>query len=218
MQPIVLRIGGIATAVAIATISMSAQRERTRPGPRRQTTVNESQASELTLTLTAVAVRPIQVWIRTAGVIDMTRTTLTAELRGADSRRVKVGQRVRAFSPQSRSRMHQATIAAVVPHGELTTVRASLVGQPLEASRYFILEIVTEEGEFLSVPNEAIIEAAGKQVVYVPEGSGDYTPREIQVGVQGELYTQVLGGVKPGEQVVTIGSFFIDAEHKLRGS
>ena len=50
MQPIVLRIGGIATAVAIATISMSAQRERTRPGPRRQTTVNESQASELTLT------------------------------------------------------------------------------------------------------------------------------------------------------------------------
>lgn len=217
MQPIVLRIVGIATAIAIATVSMSAQRERTRPGPRRQTKVNESQASELTLTLTAVAVRPIQVWIRTAGVIDMTRTTLTAEVHGADSRRVKVGQRVRAFSPQSRSRMHQATVAAVVPQGELTTVRVSLVGRPLEDSRYYILEIVTEEGEFLSVPNEAIIETAGKQVVYVPEGSSDYAPREIEVGVQGELYTQVLGGVKPGEQVVTIGSFFIDAQHKLRG-
>jgi hypothetical protein len=218
MRPIVRHIVGIATAIAIATGSLGAQRERTRPGPRRQTTVKGSQASELTLTLTDVAVRPIQVWIRTAGVIDMTRTTLTADLGGADSRRVKVGQRVRAFSPQTRSRMHQATVAAVVPHGERTTVRAMLAGRPLEASRYFILEIVTEDGEFLSVPNEAIIEAAGKQVVYVPEGSGGYAPREIQIGVQGELYTQVLGGVKPGEQVVTIGSFFIDAEHKLRGS
>lgn len=218
MRPIILRISGLATAIAIATVSISAQRERTRPGPRRQTTVSESQASELTLTLTEVAVRPIQVWIRTAGVIDQARTTLTAEVRGQDRRRVKVGQRVRAFSPQSRSRMHQATVVAVVPHGELTMVRATLAGQPLDASRYFILEIVTEDGEFLSVPNEAIIEAGGKQVVYVPEGSGDYTPREIQVGVQGELYTQVLGGVNPGEQVVTIGSFFIDAEHKLRGS
>jgi hypothetical protein len=218
MRPIVRDIVGLATVIAIATGSVSAQRERTRPGPRRQTTVKGSQASELTLTLTDVAVRPIQVWIRTAGVIDTTRTTLTADVRGADSRRVKVGQRVRAFSPQTRSRMHQATVAAVIPLGERTTVRATLAGRPLEASRYFILEIVTEDGEFLSVPNEAIIEAAGKQVVYVPEGSGSYTPREIQIGVQGELYTQVLGGVKPGEQVVTIGSFFIDAEHKLRGS
>jgi hypothetical protein len=43
-------------------------------------------------------------------------------------------------------------------------------------------------------------------------------PKEIQLGIQGELYTQVLSGLKHGEQVVTFGSFFIDAEHKLKGS
>ena len=43
-------------------------------------------------------------------------------------------------------------------------------------------------------------------------------PREIQPGVQGELYTQIVEGLKPGEQVITFGSFFIDAEHKLKGS
>jgi hypothetical protein len=32
------------------------------------------------------------------------------------------------------------------------------------------------------------------------------------------LFTQVIDGLKSGEQVVTIGSFFIDAEHKLKGS
>jgi Cu(I)/Ag(I) efflux system membrane fusion protein len=180
--------------------------------------VTQSQASELTLTVTEVAVRPIQVWIRTAGVIDAARTTVTAEVSSRNARRIKVGQRVRAFSPESRSRMHQATVAAVTTEGETTTVRAALMGRPLEASRYFVLEIVTEDGEFLSVPNEAIIETGGKQVVYVQEDSGSYARKEIQVGVQGELYSQVLGGVNAGDQVVTIGSFFIDAEHRLKGS
>ena len=42
-------------------------------------------------------------------------------------------------------------------------------------------------------------------------------PREIHTGIQGELYTQVTDGVKDGDQVVTFGSFFIDAEQKLKG-
>ena len=95
---------------------------------------------------------------------------------------------------------------------------ATLAGQGLEGSTRYVLEIVTELGEFLSVPNEAIIETEGKRVVYVPQGQGRYVPREIRAGVQGELFTQVLEGLEPGEQVVTFGSFFIDAEYQLKGS
>ena len=44
-------------------------------------------------------------------------------------------------------------------------------------------------------------------------------PREIQPGLQGELFTEVVKGVAAGEQVVTLfGSFFIDADFKLKGS
>ena len=46
---------------------------------------------------------------------------------------------------------------------------------------------------------------------------GQFAAREIHTGIQGELYTQVLDGVKDGDQVVTFGSFFIDAEQKLKG-
>ena len=217
MRSFLIHVCAIVVVIGIAAESLDGQRERTRPRPRGQTTVSESQASELTLTLTEVAVRPIQVWVRTAGVIDDARRTVTADVMTADSGLVKVGQRVRAFSPESRSRMHQATVSAVTPVAGGVTVRATLLGPPLEASRHFVLEIVTEDEEFLSVPNEAIIEAGGTQVVYVEEGGGDYAPRAIAVGVQGELYTQVLNGLTAGEQVVTIGSFFIDAEHKLKG-
>ncbi|MGH6691005.1 MAG: hypothetical protein ACREF4_10040, partial [Gammaproteobacteria bacterium] len=82
----------------------------------------------------------------------------------------------------------------------------------------YVLEIVTEEVEHLSVPNEAIIETGGRRVVYVKDAAGSYLQREIDTGLQGELFTEVTGGVKSGDQVVTFGSFFIDADYKLKGS
>ena len=198
--------------------SAHAQRERTRPNPRRSTSVSQAQASELTLTLTDVSVRPLQVWVRTAGTIDQARRVVTAVVSRASVPRLRTGQRVRAFSPESRSRMYQGTVAQVVAGSGDATVRVTLMGQALGTARHFVLEIVTEDGEFLSVANEAIIENGGTPLVYVQEPDGSYAPRQVTLGVQGELFTEVRDGVKPGEQVVTIGSFFIDAEHKLKGS
>jgi Cu(I)/Ag(I) efflux system membrane fusion protein len=193
-------------------------REHTRPTPDRSTGVTDSQASELTLTVSEASVRPIQIWVRTAGVTDGTGKTVTAFVSSAEGARVSVGQRVRAFPPESRSSMYQARISQVVPQGDRVLIKATLMGPGRPDTTRYVLEIVTERGEFLSVPNEAIIETGGKHVVYVQQPQGRYVPREIQAGVQGELYTEVLGGLKPGEQVVTFGSFFIDAEYKLKGS
>lgn len=144
--------------------------------------------------------------------------TVSAYVAGAQSALVKVGQRVRAFPPESRSSMFQARISEVVPQGGRVRVKATLTGPGHQGGTRYILEIVTERGEFLSVPTEAIIETGAKPVVYVQQQPGRFVPRAIQPGVQGELYTQVLDGLKAGEQVVTFGSFFIDAEHKLKGS
>jgi len=204
--------------VALGIARGQGVREHTRPTPDRSTPVTESQASELTLTLTEASVRPIQIWVRTAGVADGAGKTVTAFVSSAEGALVSVGQRVRAFPPESRSSMYQARISQVVPQGDRVLVKATLAAQGHPDARLYVLEIVTVRGEFLSVPNEAIIETGGKHVVYVQQPQGRYVPREIQAGVQGELYTQVLDGLKPGEQVVTFGSFFIDADYKLKGS
>jgi hypothetical protein len=193
-------------------------REHTRLTPRGSTSVTESQAKELTLTLTEAAVRPIQVWVRTAGLVDDMNKVVTAAVSRAEGAFVRVGQRVRAFPPASRGSMYQARISQVVPQSDRVLVKATLSGPGRQGSTTYVLEIVTERGELLSVPNEAIIETSGKQIVYVQRADGGYAPREIRVGLQGELFTQVIDGLKPGEQLVTIGSFFIDAEHKLKGS
>lgn len=208
----------MAIVLVIGLVHLSAQsvRDHVRITPDRSTTISETQATELTLTVTEVSVRPIQIWVRTAGVIDQSKQTVTAILPPHEAALVKAGQRVRAFSPQSRSRMYQATVSRVAPQQDRIAVTATLNGRALETSTHYVLEIVAEGGEFLSVPNEAIIETGSRQVVYVQQSGGNYAPREVKAGIRGELFTQVLDGLKPGEQVVTIGSFFIDAEHKLK--
>jgi len=209
----------IALLAAAGTVAAAQGiRDRTRPAPNRSTTVTAPQATELTLTLTETAVRPLQVWIRAAGAIDGSRRTVTAIVPAPEGTHIRVGQRVRAFSPQSRSRMYQARVSAVshAPSGSRAT--ATLVGTAYEDTRHYILEIITERGAVLSVPNEAILETGGSRIVYVQAGESGYVPRTIVAGVQGELFTEILDGLTAGEQVVTIGSFFIDAEHKLKGS
>jgi hypothetical protein len=204
---------------SLATGLLHAQsiRDRTRPSST-GTAVTESQAVDLTLTLTEAAVRPVQTWIRTAGTIDSTKKKLIAYLSSSDAELVKVGQRIRSFPADSRSSIYQARVTRVVKQTGGAMVEATLAGLGRENSAHYVMEIIADRGEFLSVPNEAIIEEGDKRIVYLQQHPGHYVPQEIHTGIQGELYTQVLHGLDEGAEVVTIGSFFIDSEFKLKQS
>jgi hypothetical protein len=113
--------------------------------------------------------------------------------------------------------MYQAYVTRVTPNPSGAAIEATLAASGRANTTLYVMEIVVEQGPFLVVPNEAIIEEGDRHVVYVQQG-GEYVPKEVRTGIQGELYTQVLGGLEPNAQVVTFGSFFIDAEHKLKGT
>ena len=205
------------TALTVGPAVGQGIRDRIRKAPR-ATTVTEAQASDLTLTLTQVAVRPLQVWVRTAGAIDAARKVVTVHLTGGDATLVKVGQRARAFPVESRSSMYQARVVRVTPEGRGIRADVALAATGWPTTKGYVVEIVTDHGELLTVPNEAIIEEGDTRVVYLQTADGQYQPTPVQTGVQGELYTQVTGGLKDGDQVVTFGSFFIDSEFKLKGA
>jgi multidrug efflux pump subunit AcrA (membrane-fusion protein) len=185
----------------------------------RGTVVSDAQAEALTLTLAPVTPRSIQTWIRVAGEIGSGGRSLTATVSRADAALVEAGQRVRAFPPSSKSSMYQARVTRVTrkPDGD-AVVEAALIAPPRQNTPLYVMEIVIERPYLLSVPNEAIIEEGDHRVVYVQQEGGQYLPQEVRTGIQGELYTEILDGVKDGDQVVTFGSFFIDAEHKLKGT
>ena len=213
-----------AAIVALVSILIAAGataqsiRDRIRLKPEQRTPITDEQANELTLTLNAATIRPIQIWVRTAGPLDAAGRTITAMLPAHEAAYVKAGQRVKVFSPESRSSMFQAIVTRVTPAPAGTSVVVTLAGPAYQRSARYVMEIVTEPLEALSVPNETIIESEGKHLVYVEEAKGRYRPVEIQPGLQGERYTEVRGGLKDGDKVVTFGSFFIDADHHLKGS
>ena len=96
----------IVAAALLTAVPLAAQgvRSHTRMNPR-GTTVSLDQAVDLTLTVTPVTVRPIQVWVRTAGTVTANGRILEATVSLSDAPFMKVGQRVRAFPVDSRSSM-----------------------------------------------------------------------------------------------------------------
>ena len=214
------RCAKTAIAAGLACLLLSAHaadvRERTRPTELAPASVSASQAADITLTPTEAAVRPIQTWVRSAGMIDKTARTITAMVSVGDAEKVRVGQRVRAFAVDARTRVVQGRITAVARQSGRASVVATLAGEvnPNGATRY-LLEIVTEQGPYLSIPNVAIIDDGLERVVYQQRGPGEYIRRVIRTGVEGDLYTQVLEGLSEGDMVISIGSFFVDAEQKL---
>ncbi len=175
-----------------------------------------ASTSLITTTVGEVLVRPIQTWVRAAGALQSDEQTIIAVLSQSDAVHVKVGQRVRAFALGSRSSMHQGRVSRVIVGANSTQVHVRLVTSARRDN--YLLEIIAEHAAVLSIPNEAIIEEGERQVVYLQRKSGDFEPRAITTGVQGELYTHVTGGLIPGERVVTFGSFFIDAEYKMKSA
>lgn len=213
-------LGFLLTVLLLATsLDAAPQSVRSRIRGKRTATVSQDQAIDLTLTVTPVEVRVIQVWVRTAATVGKDSRTLEAMVPPAEAPFVKAGQRVRAFPVESRSSMYQAFVTRVsAAAGGATTVQITLNGPGREGAKHYVAEIVTERGEYLSVPNEAIIEEGDRRIVYVHREGGEYEPQPITAGLQGERYTEVTSGVKNGEQVVTFGSFFIDSEYKLKGA
>ena len=70
----------------------------------------------------------------------------------------------------------------------------------------------------LSVPESAVIDSGGAQIVLVAKGQGQFEPRPVRIGVRGNRVVQILSGLKPGEQVVAGANFLIDAESNLRAA
>lgn len=92
----------------------------------------------------------------------------------------------------------------------------------LRESMYATVEIeataAPATSNVLVVPDSAILDSGTNQTVLVVRGQGRFAPRAIKVGAHGDGYTQVLSGLKPGEQVVVSANFLIDAESNLRAA
>ena len=68
------------------------------------------------------------------------------------------------------------------------------------------------------VDRSAVIDSGTRQIVLVQTAPGQFTPREVRLGVRSAERVAVLSGVEAGETVVVSANFLIDAESNLRAA
>jgi hypothetical protein len=71
------------------------------------------------------------------------------------------------------------------------------------------------QGLVLAIPESAVIDTGTRKVVFLDRGGGMFDAVEVQLGRRCGDYFPVLGGLAPGQLVVTAGAFLLDAETRL---
>jgi cobalt-zinc-cadmium efflux system membrane fusion protein len=92
-------------------------------------------------------------------------------------------------------------------------VALSSASGKLKPEMYAAAEIASgASAPALFVPEAAIQEFKNQKVVFVRAGDGQFEPRPVSTGRLMDGETEILGGLKPGEQVVTKGAFILKSQ------
>jgi multidrug efflux pump subunit AcrA (membrane-fusion protein) len=115
----------------------------------------------------------------------------------------------------------EGKVVAVTPIIEAATrtlkVRA-LVDNPenkLKLEMFVNVAIKYDLGDKLAVPEEAVMHAGTRDIVFVAKSDGYFEPRVVMLGSKAQGYYEVLQGLSENEEVATSGNFLIDSESKL---
>lgn len=85
----------------------------------------------------------------------------------------------------------------------------------LKPEMFADVELRIDYGVQTLVPGEAVLDSGTRQLVFIAKPGGFFEPREVQLGARLENQYIVLGGLEPGEIIVTSGNFLIDSESRL---
>jgi Cu(I)/Ag(I) efflux system membrane fusion protein len=137
---------------------------------------------------------------------------------------VRAGQEMVVTVPSLPGRTYRASVVAIDPilNPMTRTARVrALVETPDESLRpetFVHVKIHVPLGEKVAVPENAVLDTGEHQIAFVVQGEGRFEPRAVELGREAQGYYEVLGGLEPGERVVTSANFLIDSESRFRSA
>jgi cobalt-zinc-cadmium efflux system membrane fusion protein len=156
-------------------------------------------------------------------VVDSQEVLATANIPERDLSRVKIGQQVRvrvAGMPNKTFVSRIAQIDPTVRDTRVVAVRAKLnnASQDLKPGMFAELEVLTDQTAeaVLTIPTSAVIEANGKQLVYIQNGNNSYQAVDVTLGQTHGNVVAIQGSLFEGDRLVIEGATMLYAE-SLRG-
>jgi Cu(I)/Ag(I) efflux system membrane fusion protein len=167
------------------------------------------------------SVEPGEMLYRIAG---LDKIWIEAELYESEIPLVDVGQEAEVTLPYLPGRSFRGRVSFIYPYLESDSrtgrVRIELPnpGLELKPDMYANVDLGTDRVERLVVPDEAVLYAGPRRLVFLDLGEGRLKPQEIEVGVKFGDFYEVLSGLEEGDVVVTSGNFLVAAESRIKAA
>lgn len=88
----------------------------------------------------------------------------------------------------------------------------------LKPGMYANVELSSSVQPGLTIPADALLDTGVERLVFIAEGDGYFTPRNVEIGARVNGRVQIVGGLTEGEEVAAGASFFLDSESQLRAA
>ena len=141
------------------------------------------------------------------------RLKLDAQVPENDVSLVQVGQTVRVFREGSApiTASVRAVAPTVDPKTRLATVHVALpTGSPLKPGMFARAEIMTSSAAAIAVPETSLVWRDAKAHVFVLQDRKHVALRQVEPGNRQGGFVTILGGLEPGDQVVSTGAGFLN--------
>ena len=154
-------------------------------------------------------------------IADLSEVWVNAEVFEADAALMREGMPAEISVAALPGRTFSGRVEYVYPTLESRTrsMRARIAlenpGVQLKPGMYATVGFTSRVGDVLTVPATAVLYSGERAVAFVDMGGGEVMPHELELGVRGGDYVQVVSGVEPGQRVVTSAQFLLDSESNL---
>ncbi|GAC1628464.1 MAG: efflux RND transporter periplasmic adaptor subunit [Nevskia sp.] len=150
---------------------------------------------------------------------------INVEVPEAQAAWIKAGDRAMAELPSQPGAQRAGKVDYLYP--ELTTATRTLKLRvqvdnrdgALRPGMYATVHLAgTPRAAALTVPSEAVIRTGTRSVVLVAEDLSRFRPVTVTLGAEVGDRSEILDGLREGQEVVASGQFLIDSEASLRGA
>lgn len=148
-----------------------------------------------------------------AEVSDMTALDLIANVTAGDGIKIRPGMTARVTTPDAPGRTFSGrvlSLGSVDSQTNLMPVRITIAdtGKALRIGAFASAEIIlSRQPDAVVVPRQAILRRETGEVVFVVGADQIARERSVRVGVEKNDRTQILSGVRVGEQVIRLGHY-----------
>lgn len=157
-------------------------------------------------------------------VVDLSSVWAEAEVNESDLASMRVGMPARVVVDAYPDQAFDGRVSYIYPTVSEQT-RTARVRLALPNSRGLLkpnmlatISLDTAASDALVVPSDAVVDTGTEHLVFVAEGDGHFSPRNVKLGRRSPGESEIVSGLTEGDVVAASATFFLDSESQLRSA